>query len=72
MRSLVWHPSGRFLISAADDKSIRVWDLTKNCKCVRILENAHSLFVASISWNRHTPLLASGGVDHTVKVWECR
>ena len=29
VRSMCVHPSGRFLISCADDKSIRCWDLSK-------------------------------------------
>merc|ERR1711971_557561 len=29
VRSMCFHPSGRFLISCADDKSIRCWDLSK-------------------------------------------
>lgn len=72
VRSLVFHPSGRYLLSSADDKSIRIWDLSKNLRLVRTIENAHPLFVSTIAWNRATPMMASGGVDHSVKIWECR
>jgi platelet-activating factor acetylhydrolase IB subunit alpha len=27
VRSVVFHPSGRYLVSTADDKTIRIWDL---------------------------------------------
>jgi WD40 repeat protein len=26
----VFHPNGKYLISASDDKSLRIWDLEKN------------------------------------------
>jgi len=72
VRSLVFHPSGRYLLSSADDKSIRAWDLTKNGRLAKTIDNAHPLFVSTIDWNKSTPMLASGGVDHSVKIWECR
>lgn len=28
VNDLIFHPNGRFLISASDDKSIRIWDLS--------------------------------------------
>lgn len=54
VRSLLVHPNGRFLISSADDKTIRVWDLatfasTGSVECVRVL-SAHDGFVNCISF----------------------
>jgi platelet-activating factor acetylhydrolase IB subunit alpha len=72
VRGVLFHPSGRFIVSCSDDKSIRTWDLTKNGRCNRKLETAHELFVTCIDWNRSFPILASGGVDHKIKVWECK
>lgn len=72
VRGLAFHPSGRYLISCGDDKSVRVWDLSKNCRLSRTLEGAHPLFVSTLAWNRTSPLLATGGVDGTAKVWSCR
>ncbi|KAG4305038.1 hypothetical protein PORY_001713 [Pneumocystis oryctolagi] len=45
LRALVFHPSGRYLISASDDKTIRCWDLSQSGKCTRIIEEAHSHFI---------------------------
>ena len=56
----------------SDDKSLRCWDLSRGCKCVRVLDSAHPSFVVSVDWNRSLPLVASGGVDHSVHVWDCR
>jgi platelet-activating factor acetylhydrolase IB subunit alpha len=72
IRSVTFHPSGRYLISCSDDKTIRVWDFTKNLKQVKKIENAHDLFVTCVDFHRQLPLVASGGVDHIVKLWDCR
>jgi WD40 repeat protein len=50
IRALVFHPSGNFLLSAADDKTIRTWDLHTG-RCIKPLE-AHSHFVTCLAWGR--------------------
>ncbi|KAK9236261.1 WD40-repeat-containing domain protein [Lipomyces kononenkoae] len=50
VRSVVFHPGGKFLISAGDDKTIRCWDLTQGGQCVRTIENAHDHFVSALKW----------------------
>jgi len=30
VNDLVFHPNGKYLLSASDDKSVRIWDLEKN------------------------------------------
>jgi platelet-activating factor acetylhydrolase IB subunit alpha len=48
VRSLVFHPGGRFLISVSDDKSLRCWDLSQEGKCVKVLEDIHDHFVTCL------------------------
>jgi len=72
VRQVLIHPSGRFIVSCGDDKTIRVWDLSKNGRNTFKIENAHKSFVSSIDWNKSFPLLASGAMDNTVQLWECR
>lgn len=72
VRAAFFHPSGRFVVSAADDKTIRVFDIEKAWRQCRKIDNAHSLFITGLAWNRTMPLMASSSVDATVKIWECR
>lgn len=41
---LMFHPNGKYLISTADDKSIRIWDLSMG-RCYRKIYNAHDHFI---------------------------
>lgn len=50
VRSIVFAPSGKFLLTASDDKTIRLWDL-KTGRCTKTID-AHSHFVTCIAWGR--------------------
>lgn len=50
VRGLLFHPGGKYLLSVADDKTIRCWDLSQECKCVKTLDDAHGHFVSCIRW----------------------
>jgi platelet-activating factor acetylhydrolase IB subunit alpha len=56
IRALVFHPTGKFLLSASDDKTIRVWDLATG-RCTKTVD-AHAHFVTCLAWGRQ---LAGGG-----------
>jgi platelet-activating factor acetylhydrolase IB subunit alpha len=68
VRSVLIHPSGLYVLSAADDKTIRVHDIKAN-RCLRTLEHAHSHFVTSLDMHPSLPILVSGSVDQTVRCW---
>lgn len=55
VRGLVFHPGGRYLLSIADDKTIRCWDLSQECKCVKVVDEAHQHFISSIRWAPDIP-----------------
>ena len=59
IRGLLFHPSGRFLLSVSDDKSIRCWDLSQEGKCVKVIGDAHQHFVSSIRWAPDVPVQPS-------------
>lgn len=52
VRALVFHPTGKFLLSCSDDKTIRVWELASG-RCIKTVE-AHGHFVQSMAWGRAT------------------
>jgi len=69
VRSVLIHPSGNYVLSCADDKTIRVFDIANN-RCLRTLEKAHDHFVTSLAMHPTLPILVSGGVDQTVRCWQ--
>lgn len=46
VRGIIFHPGGKFLLTASDDKTLRTWDLAnkRNSKTIE----AHSHFVTSL------------------------
>lgn len=68
VKGVVIHPSGNYIISGGDDRTIRVFDI-KASRCLRTLENAHNHFCASIDMHHTLPIMVSGGVDQVVKTW---
>ena len=46
VRGIVFHPGGKYMISASDDKTLRVWDL-RNKRCMKTLY-AHQHFCTSL------------------------
>jgi platelet-activating factor acetylhydrolase IB subunit alpha len=69
VRSVVIHPSGNYIISSSDDKSIRVFDI-KAQRCLRTLDKAHNHFVTSLDMHHTLPVLVSGSVDQTLRCWQ--
>lgn len=70
VRGVLFHPSGKLLLSVGDDKTLRVWDLVER-RCLKSLQ-AHEHFVTCIAMAAGRPFAVTGSVDQTVKVWECR
>jgi len=71
VRGLAFHHSGKYLYSCSDDKTVRIWDLTSG-KNVKKLTDAHTHFVSTVAANAKYLVVATGSVDTTVKVWECK
>eukprot|EP01117_Protostelium_nocturnum_P020668 TRINITY_DN9411_c0_g1_i1.p1 TRINITY_DN9411_c0_g1~~TRINITY_DN9411_c0_g1_i1.p1 ORF type:complete len:407 (-),score=78.71 TRINITY_DN9411_c0_g1_i1:28-1248(-) len=71
IRGVSWHPNGKFIISVSDDRSIKIWDLAQG-RAIKTINDAHSHFVSCLDFNSRNPMLATGGVDDTIKIWSCR
>lgn len=50
VQALVFHPGGKYLVSVADDKSLRCWDLSQDGKCVKELPSLHDHFISCLKW----------------------
>ncbi|KAH8907943.1 nuclear distribution protein nudF [Coniochaeta sp. PMI_546] len=50
IRALVFHPGGKYLLSASDDKTVRCWDLSQEGRCVKIVGEPHERFVTALRW----------------------
>lgn len=61
VRAIIFHPGGKYLLSVSDDKTLRCWDLTQECKCVRTISDAHGHFVSCLQWA--PPLVKDGGLS---------
>lgn len=59
VRAIVFHPSGKYLLSGSDDHTIRVWELATG-RCVKTVQ-AHSHFVTCLSWGRQPPSANENG-----------
>ncbi|EFY89459.1 WD domain-containing protein [Metarhizium acridum CQMa 102] len=47
--AVVFHPGGKYLLSVADDKTLRCWDLTLG-QCIKVLEGIHEQFITCLQW----------------------
>ena len=62
VRGIAFHPSGKYAVSVADDKTLRIWDLKnkRNSKTV----DAHVHFVTSLGWSPKWSLYVEWDVKH--------
>ncbi|KAH3900759.1 chromatin-silencing transcriptional regulator TUP1 SCDLUD_003764 [Saccharomycodes ludwigii] len=70
IRSVCFSPDGKFLATGAEDKLIRIWDLTTK-KIVMILRG-HEQDIYSLDYFPSGDKLVSGSGDRTVRIWDLR
>jgi hypothetical protein len=65
-------PGAPRVLSAGDDRSIRVWDMPTG-EVVTAVEGAHDDYIRCAHTSPSTPhIWATGSYDHTVKLWDTR
>ena len=64
------HPTGKYLYSSSDDKTIRIWDLNFGKEKKKL--EAHEHFVAAVEFNGKYGVIGSGGNDMIVKIWHLK
>ena len=64
-----WSPDGRYLLTASDDKTARVWDPRTGAD-VRVLRG-HTGYINSAEWSADGRLVVTGG-GKTARIWDWR
>ncbi|TWU70948.1 protein with putative role during mitosis [Metarhizium rileyi] len=49
VNAIVFHPGGKYLLSVADDSTLRCWDLAQG-ECVKVLDRLHEQFITCLEW----------------------
>lgn len=77
IKSLSFSPDGKYLAGATDENSITIWNVASG-ETIWHMDDAHDDVVRSVSFcpnlssrsTSHTSILASGGSDDVIKLWE--
>lgn len=65
--SLSFHPEGTQLASSSNDKTVMMWNFTKQTRCYKFL--GHESSVTCVDYSSDGKLLASASQDCTVRLW---
>ena len=68
IRSVCFSPDGKTLVTGAEDKLVRIWDLETKEIIKRL--SGHEQDIYSLDYSADGKLIASGSGDHTIKVWD--
>ncbi|KAJ2772688.1 Protein tssc1 [Coemansia nantahalensis] len=75
LEAAAWHPAAAAQLATADGMCVRAWDLRADPRSQQTMavEYAHSGKVRCLDYNPNLPyLLATGGDDGAVRVWDAR
>jgi len=69
IRKLVITSNDEYVITCADDKTIKVWDMEER-KLVHTFEEAHSGGIWALAVTSDNRSIISGSADKHIKIWE--
>ena len=67
--SLDWSADGKQILSAGNDGTLRVWDAKSEREVLQITAAQESTILTA-AFHPHRPLLASGGYDRWLRIWD--
>lgn len=67
---LAFSSDSRFLVSASDDKTLRLWDVPTG-SLIKTL-HGHTNYVFCVNFNPQSNIIVSGSFDETVRVWDVK
>lgn len=70
VRDIAFSPTYEKFITCSDDKTLRIADLAAG-KVERVLEG-HGSDISTVDWHPSHSMIASGGKDRYIKVWDPR
>jgi hypothetical protein len=68
IRSVCFHPSGKYLACGDEDKTVKLWDM--ETKTVSHTFTGHELDIYSLDFSSDGNIIVSGSGDKKVKIWD--
>ncbi|KAI8319561.1 WD40 repeat-like protein [Martensiomyces pterosporus] len=68
IRAVCFSPDGKYLVTGAEDKQIRIWDVQK--KVIRHILTGHDQDIYSLDFSPDGRTILSGSGDRTVRLWD--
>ncbi|KAJ1659117.1 General transcription repressor [Dispira simplex] len=68
IRSVCFSPDGKYLATGAEDKIIRIWDLSSKRICHTL--RGHEQDIYSLDYSRDGRIIVSGSGDRSARLWD--